>query len=111
MVKIEDNNITLTRGDTVRFLLEIFDCDGLPYNLKSTDQLIFTLRRMYGKGEELIRKTFTLPEFSLSTADTKDLSFGKYKYDIYLYNTQSHKLDTFIAERDFIISEEVHDFE
>lgn len=111
MLKIEDNNIYLTRGDSAKFLLDITDADGLPYTLKSTDELIFSVRRIVGKGEVILYKKFTLPEFALQSVDTRDLSFGTYKYDIFLHNTATNKYDTFIADRLFVLTEEVHDFE
>lgn len=107
----EENNIYLTRGDTADFDIELTDEDGQPYTMGADEIIIFSLRRLYDKGLILVQKQSSTPAFSLSTADTKDLSFGKYKYDIYLYNQVSYKLDTFIADRDFEIGEEVHDFE
>lgn len=107
----EENNIYLTRGDTAIIDVEITDADGKPYNMTPTDKLIFTVRRLYDKGEEIIRKEVAVPVITLITNDTKYLTFGKYKFDIYLYNSITHILDTFIAEKTFEIAEEVHDFE
>lgn len=112
MLRIDDeNNIYLTRGDTADFDIELTDEDGQPYIMGADEIIIFSLRKLYDKGLILVQKQSAAPSFSLSTADTKDLSFGKYKYDIYLYNQVTYKLDTFIADRDFEIGEEVHDFE
>lgn len=107
----DDNNIYLTRGDTATFDIDIKDAEGNPYSMDTNDRVIFTLRRLAGKGIPLITKTSATPEFSLATDDTSSLSFGKYKYDIFLYNQVSENLDTFIANKIFEIGEEVHDFE
>ena len=106
-----DNNIYLTRGDTCILDIEITDKDGDPYIMTPNDELIFAVRRLAGKGEVLIRKEISVPVITLTTNDTKNLSFGKYKFDIHLYNSGSHVLDTFIADKIFELGEEVHDFE
>mgnify|MGYP007032345986 CR=1 FL=1 len=107
----EHNNIYLTRGDTAVFDIELTDEDGQPYTMGDDEIIIFSLRKLYDKGHVLIQKQSSTPTFSLDTVDTKNLSFGNYKYDIYLYNQVTYKLDTFIADKDFVIGEEVHDFE
>ena len=100
MLKIDDdNNIYLTRGDTATLDVYITDEDGVSYVMAADDRLIFSVRRLAGKGEVLITKVVSSPTIYLDTDDTKVLSFGKYKYDIFLYNETSEKLDTFIADR------------
>lgn len=112
MLKIDDdNNIYLTRGDTATLDVYITDEDGVSYVMAADDRLIFSVRRLAGKGEVLISKVVSSPTIYLDTDDTKVLSFGKYKYDIFLFNETSEKLDTFIADRIFELGEEVHDFE
>lgn len=112
MLNIDDeNNIYLTRGDTAYFDVLLTDEEGVAYQMSADEVIIFSLRRIPGKGEVLITKTSDSPEFALTTDDTKALSFGKYKYDIFLYNSTNDKLDTFIADKIFELGEEVHDFE
>ena len=112
MLKIDDeNNVYLTRGDTAIFDVILTTDDGDPYTMTSNDELIFTIRRIAGKGEEVVKKTVTAPEISLDTDDTKDLTFGPYKYDVYIHNILTDEIDTFIANKEFYIGEEVHDFE
>lgn len=110
MVTIEDNNIYLTRGDTVTFDLELLDEDDEPYVMSSDEYIVFSLRRLYGKGEVLLTKMSDTPSFSLNTNDTKNLTFGEYKYDVYLLNESDNSINTFIADRTFYIGEEVHTF-
>ena len=107
----DDNNIYLTRGDTATIDVDLKDEYGDPYAMTANDRLIFTLRKLWDKGNILLEKTVSTPEFTFTTPDTKNLDFGVYCYDIYLFNTSSEKLDTFIAEKTFIIGEEAHDFE
>lgn len=107
----EHNNIYLTRGDTAIFDIELTDEDGQPYTMGNDEIIIFSVRKLFDRGAVLIQKQSSTPSFSLDTADTKNLSFGNYKYDIYLYNQVTYKLDTFIANKVFEIGEEVHEFE
>ena len=103
MLKIdEEDNIYLTRGDTAIIDIALFDEDGEPYAMISSDRLVFTLRKLYDKGAILIEKEVDEPSFSFTSADTKDLDFGEYV---------TGKIDTFIAEKTFTIGEEAHDFE
>lgn len=111
MVKINDNNIYLTRGDTVTFDIDLTDEDDNPYIMSSDEYIVFSLRRLYAKGEVLLTIQSDTPSFSITTNDTKNLTFGKYKYDIYLMNETDGMLNTFIADREFYIGEEVHEFE
>lgn len=107
----EDDNIKLTRGDTAIIDIEITDSEGNPYVMQPLDELIFTVRKIYDAGSVVINKTLQTPVITLVTNDTKDLTFGKYRFDIYLYNSSTHVLDTFIAEKTFEVAEEVHNFE
>lgn len=112
MLNIDDeNNIYLTRGDTAYFDVLLTDEEGVAYQMGVDEIIVFSVRRISGKGEVLITKTSDSPSFELTTNDTKLLSFGKYKYDIFLYNSTNEKLDTFIADKIFELGEEVHDFE
>lgn len=112
MLKIDDdNNIYLTRGDTPIIDVSLKDEEGNPYSMTSNERLIFTLRKLWDKGTILLTKTVATPVFTFTTDDTKDLDFGEYVYDIYLYNTNTNNRDTFIAEKIFTIGEEAHEFE
>lgn len=104
-----DNNITLTRGDTSQIDITILDQEGEPYTLRAGEQLVLTVKKNYLTDEVLIEKILTEPSFSFLTNDTKDLSFGIYKYDIYL--TDGESIDTFIYQKNLVIAEEVHEFE
>ena len=112
MLKIDDeNNIYLTRGDYAAMDVIMTHDDGSEYTMQAGDSLVFTVRRIPGKGEIVIQKMVTAPLIELDTDDTKDLTFGNYKYDVYLINSLNQKIDTFIADKIFTVGEEVHDFE
>lgn len=111
MLKVDqDYNIYLTRGDSAHFIIQIFENDGVtPYAMQPGDHLLFTVRRLYDKGEIIVTQDFTSPEFFLQPEDTYQLTTGKYKYDIALYNT-NHFISTILADKEFYCGEEVHDF-
>ena len=72
MLKIDDeNNIYLTRGDTATLDVYITDEDGVSYVMAADDRLIFSVRRLAGKGEVLISKVVSSPTIYIDTADTK----------------------------------------
>ena len=112
MLNVDENyNIYLTRGDSAAFDLEVYENDGkTPYELQTGDRILFTVRRLYDKGEIVVTKDFNTLEFYLLPEDTYNLDTGVYRYDIALYN-QNYFITTILAEKTFTLGEEVHDFE
>lgn len=99
MVLIEENNITLTRGDTLRVKVDITDENGDIYEPKNTDEIRFAMKRKYKDKDCLIKKT--IPNntliLELKPKDTKPLQFGKdYVYDIQI-TEDGDVVDTFIS--------------
>ena len=112
MLHIDENmNISITRGDTAEFIVDIYDEEGNPYTLDpATEKIVFTVKRLYTQTPALIQKESNTNNFYLISSDTDNLSFGSYKYDIVLIS-ESLGVDTFIYEKDFNICEEVHNLE
>jgi len=115
---IENNNkIYLTRGDTFEATISIYRQDGAPYIPQDGDSITFALKEAkmapgnqeFMNKEPLILKTIPVDTMLLSIdpADTANLKFGNYKYDIQIMLT-SGKVYTFIDDADFIITPEVH---
>ena len=107
MVKIDGNNIYLTRGDDLILSVDIFNPDETPYVVQPTDQFAFNLKKTADLwSEPLITLTNTGDcSFHFTPETTEFLSFGTYKYDILINN--SNGVDTFISG-EFEIGEEVH---
>lgn len=103
----DDNNITITRGDTAIITVDITDDEGNPYVLSGTEYLLFTVKKLYTQTPALIKKISTDGNIQLDSSDTDTLSFGTYKFDVVLIS-ELRGIDTFIYERDFTIAEEVH---
>lgn len=107
-INTKTNDITLVRGD-------YFPCniamtkDGEPFT-PATGSLRFAVKKKYTDSDEkvLILKTIPIDTLllELESADTKELRFGEYVYDIE-YTDQNGRPDTFIRAK-FILAEEVY---
>ena len=116
MIKITGNTIEMTRGDTLAVTVGIYDGSD-PYVPVEGDVIRFALkhaemtlgRKGFKDANPLITKTIPNDTLilQLNPADTKQLDFGEYVYDIELTHA-SGVVDTFIANERFIISPEVH---
>lgn len=106
MLSIRSNVITLTRGDNAHFEISVTLQDGQSYDMVDGDMLQFCLKKNSKDTVELLRKTFTEPEFELVPEDTKDLDFGTYVYDIEI-QLATGEVYTIIPISNFIIAEEV----
>lgn len=105
---VSGNKITLTRGDTFRATVSIFNPDGTPYELQEGDSVRFAMKQDYDDEEVLILKdipTDTM-ELVLEPEDTKPYEFGDYVYDIQLTKANGD-VDTFVAKAKIKLTEEV----
>ena len=79
--------ISITRGDTPSFSIEILDTAGRPYELQEGDTLTFSVKRSTKVTDPiLLQKTMdasTGPRFHLTQMDTS-LAYGSYVYDVEL---------------------------
>ena len=80
----EDQNITLTRGDTGFFTISLKNKNGKAYTPQEGDSMRFALGKSWGK-DTLFTKPIPLDTcvLELEPQDTKNLEFKKYKYDIF----------------------------
>lgn len=120
--EITDNAVVHTRGDTLRSKVDIFyDKEKTqPYVPEDGDVVRFALKRPrmtkvdkgyteYEDEEPLILKEVPMDTLilHLEPADTKDLHFGKYEYDIEITHSDG-TVDTFIKASPFELTKEVH---
>lgn len=109
MLKVDSNyNISLTRGDTGVFTIELVDDEGAPYTPKGGDTIRFALDKKYGVADPLIRKDIP-PEtliLQIDPEDTKELDFGTYYYDLELTDAFGHVSTILIAK--FNVTKEVY---
>lgn len=101
------SDINLTRGDTLTLEVTITDGNNEPYELQDGDKLTFTVKKSVFTEEILIQKEIVDGIFTISHDDTKDLSYGKYKYDVQL-NCANGDVFTVIKPSNLNILEEVN---
>ena len=114
-VKITDNKITMTRGDTLRAAVSMTR-GGEPYTPVNGDAVRFAMKnkRMTTGGKEyydtepLILKPIPIDTMvlELEPEDTKEFGFGEYVYDIQITFADG-TVDTFITTSPFILTPEV----
>lgn len=106
MLKISnDNTISLTRGDTARISLAVKQADGTAYDF-SADTVLFTVKKNVHATESILQKTVTDGTVYIAPADTAELAYGEYAYDVQL-TTQSGDVCTIIAPAKFVLEPEV----
>ena len=100
----EEQNITLTRGDSATFGLTVKQ-NTSSYDY-SNDLVVFTVKKNVNTDGILIQKTFAGGVINLTPSDTRNLNYGTYYYDIQL-KTPSDGIYTVIPPTKFIVSPEV----
>lgn len=106
MFTVQNNNISLIRGDSGAFTISIADTNGIPVALTDGDVLTFTVRRTPRSPTIVLQKTITGGTLYINPTDTQDLTFGSYVYDVELCRADGYT-DTIIPPHEFLILEEV----
>lgn len=112
---VNDNEIRMTRGDTFETDVEIFDEEN-PWTPSSGDTVKFYVKHAamnvsktaYKDDEPVIEKTIPNATLTLhlDPADTEELDFGRYVYDVEV-TLSTGVVDTIINNENFIILPEV----
>ena len=106
MLKISnDNTISLTRGDTARITLTVKQADGKDYDY-SADTVLFTIKKNVHAADAILQKTVTDGVVYIAPADTAELAYGDYVYDVQL-TTQAGDVCTVIVPAKFRLTDEV----
>lgn len=109
MLSISGTTITLTRGDSAKIALDLEYKNGDPYEPQAGDVIRFALKKTYSDVLPPLL-LINIPTDSLvlyiSAAESKQLAYGQYKYDIQI-TTANGDVDTFIDRATFIVTEEV----
>ena len=101
---IKGKRITLTRGDTFPCSVTAYNPDGTPYEMQPGDSMRFMLSEQAG-GPTILSKTLVDGAFQLDPADTNQLDFGTYFFDVQM-TFASGVVDTFIAEGQLTLTDE-----
>lgn len=103
-----DSTIQLTRGDTARLSVSILnDLTNSEYIIGEKDTLRLTVKKSVNDVTPVFQKVVKgSNKFYIEPSDTKDISFGRYLYDVEL-TTASEDVYTVIVPTTFEILKEV----
>lgn len=81
-ITIKGTTITHMRGDTGVLKLDIF-IDGQPFDFRSGDTAVLSVKKRLKDSDYILQKTMNEDgQFVFVQADTQDIPFGEYRYDI-----------------------------
>ena len=98
MFEIKNNFITITKGDTAQFDVNIGYVDGEKYVMKEGDKLRMTVRKRIGYGV-LLEVESTTNRITLPHEKTVNLVKGNCVYDIELKNAAG-EVATIVGPKD-----------
>ncbi len=104
MFQINNYEITLTRGDSAEFDIELLNADGSSYDIQEFDMIEFTVKKNVYSTNTLIHKVGS--RINIEPYDTADMSYGEYVYDVQV-TFQDGSVDTVIPPSRFKIMSEV----
>ncbi len=85
MLSIKNGKISLTRGDSAYINVDLTTSTGEVYEMQAGDTLTLTVRRLADDTSAVLLQTESdSAQLHLLPAQTKQLSAGKYSYDIQL---------------------------
>ena len=108
MFLVENNNITMTKGDSGFFTVKLENGDGSEYIVADGDKITFTVKKkkesfcavvLEKRGEVIV----------FEKKDTEQIPAGEYVYDITLEKSPNERRT--VAEGKFILRKAVHNFE
>ena len=104
------NEITLTRGDTPTFTLNLTNPDGTPYVPLQDDEIVFVIKETVASSEYLaeIQIPTNTMELVFEEITTRGFEFKQYFYEISLNNDTRDYHDTFIPPTPIYITEELY---
>lgn len=108
-LKINGTTISLTRGDTLKILVDIRNPDGTSYIPVQGDSIRFAMKKDYKREEVVLMKNIPTDTLllKLDPEDTEMLPQpSEYVYDIELTHVNGD-VDTFIDKAVFKLTEEV----
>lgn len=73
------NKIKMTKGDTLRLHIDLYNDDGSEYEMSDDDELVLTVKPDVASSSYVIQKTGQ--DVVIEPSDTSDLKCGVYVYD------------------------------
>ena len=111
MVNITDKNIFMTKGDTVRLSLTIYDKKGEKYIPSFYDVCLLTIKKYTSQSSPSAQIKGTVDgenvKFEIMPEDTSNLVCGEYVYDIQIKFDYNGDVNTVIPLSKFVLMQEV----
>ena len=108
MFLVENNNITMTKGDSGFFTVKLTNGDGSEYIVAAGDKITFTVKK---KKESFCRVVLEKrgEVIVLEKQDTEKIPSGEYVYDVYIKNGKDERQT--VIEGKYILRKAVHEFD
>lgn len=101
------NRITLTKGDSAKLKLKLYDAQNKLLTLKEGDTAVLTIKQNIDSDDVVLQLTIDdSQQFTFAPADTTELECGQYCYDIQVTLNDS-SVYTVIPPSRFIIAKGV----
>ena len=78
MLKVVNNAIYLTRGDTAILQLSIKQDDGSDYAIADTDNVLFTIKKSTKEKTVILQKSVMDGKIKINPEETSSLEYGTY---------------------------------
>lgn len=109
MFKIDNvGKMTLTRGDTAEFNIELCNEDGTPYEPSENDVVLFSIKKNLNSENSLIEKTGLL--IRIDSQDTQRMEIATYYYDVKILFADA-SVQTVIPQNQFQLIYNVGDWD
>ncbi|MBQ8003291.1 MAG: hypothetical protein IJ297_07615 [Clostridia bacterium] len=108
MFFVENNDITITKGDSGHFLVKLENGDGTEFVPSGSDVVRFSVKhKKEGYYPVILEKTGE--KIVLDAKDTQNVKSGEYVYDIAVEKATGERYTA--VEGKFIVRKAVHEFE
>ena len=111
MVNITDKNIFMTKGDTAKLSLTIYDKKGEKYIPSFYDVCLLTIKKYTSQSSPSAQIKGTVDgetvKFEIMPEDTSNLACGEYVYDIQVKFDYNGDVNTVIPLSKFVLMQEV----
>lgn len=108
MFLVENNNITMTKGDSGFFTIAFENIDGSEFVPNVDDRVLFSVKK---KKERFCPVVLTKAgqKIFFEKGDTEKIASGEYWYDVVIEKNTGERLTA--IEGKFILRKAVHNFE
>ncbi len=107
MFLVENNDITMTKGDSGFFTVRFENGDGTEYVPESGDEIIFTVKKKKESFCTVVLQKSGEKIF-FEKEDTEKIPSGEYVYDIAVCRNTGERYTA--VEGKFVLRKAVHDF-